>query len=45
LTTGSFERDVKEPRLSIDDLYIMKDYLEEVMWEKIHIEKIEENWR
>ena len=45
LTTGSFERDVKEPRLSIDDLYIMKDYLEEVMWEKIHIEKIEQNWR
>lgn len=45
LTTGNFERDVKEPKLTIDDLYIMKEYLEEVMWEKIHVEKIEQNWR
>jgi len=45
LVTGNFGRDLKNPKLSHDELSKMQNYLEKVMWEKIHIEKIEQNWR
>ena len=44
LITGNFERDVTNKKLSHDDLFIMREYLEEVMWEELYRDKIEQNW-
>ncbi len=44
MITGNFERDVTNKKLSHDDLFIMREYLEEVMWEELYRDKIEQNW-
>ena len=41
VVTGNFERDMNNSRLSLNDLHLMKEYLEELTHAKLSIEDIE----